>query len=233
MAGESLPTAADCCSKQVEDRFRFIERFAGCFTDDRDPDLLEHSLVDLLKQRIFGLCLGYEDLLDHDTFRHDALLAVLVGKDDPLHGHQLGRFFHGYYDAYCLPAAVRVLRRSSAAGAVASSMTPSPALHLKLAEMERIHADADGQKRHQSAAAELRGVAAYRDNNLDAAAAELQQAVELRPENMRAWYYLGEVLRVRGQLAAARAAYERCVELDSHHHRALKRLTDGALSAGS
>lgn len=86
---------------QVEDHFRFIELFAGCFTDDRDPDLLEHPLVDLLKQRIFGLCPGYEVLLDHDSLRHDALPAVLVGKDDPLHGHQLGRFFHGCYDAYC------------------------------------------------------------------------------------------------------------------------------------
>lgn len=117
----------------------------------------------------------------------------------------------------------------------ASGMIPSPALHLKLAEMERIHANADGPKRHQSAAAELRGVAAYRDNNLDAAAAELQRAVELRPENVRAWYYLGEVHRVRGQLAAARAAYERCLSLDGHHHRAQARLhglEQGASASG-
>jgi hypothetical protein len=163
--------------REVERKFHFIEQFARCFTDHRDPDLVEHSLTELLKQRIFGLCLGYEDLNDHDQLRHDPLLAVLVDKkdprgqkrarardkgkalagkstlnrleltpvranaqsrykkivahldamqaflveaflqqyavpparivldldatDNPLHGHQLGRFFHGYYDEYC------------------------------------------------------------------------------------------------------------------------------------
>jgi hypothetical protein len=163
--------------REVEARFRFLEQFARCFTDHRDPDRTEHTLLELLKQRVFGLCLGYEDLTDHDTLRHDPLLAVLAGKEDPtgarrprrrdrgkalagkstlnrleltpvraraasrykkvvahldqmqaffveafvqqhrlpparlvldldatdfpLHGHQLGRFFHGYYDAYC------------------------------------------------------------------------------------------------------------------------------------
>lgn len=163
--------------REVEGRFRFVERFAACFTDHRDPECIEHPLVDLLKQRLFALCLGYEDLNDHDSLRYDALLATLVGKadpegndrhhsrdrgkalagkstlnrleltpvgadgahrykkitanlhaiqqflvdafvsqhqtapkrivldldatDDPVHGHQLGRFFHGYYDCYC------------------------------------------------------------------------------------------------------------------------------------
>jgi hypothetical protein len=163
--------------REVDDRFRFMEQFARCFTDHRDPESIEHPLVDLLKQRVFGLCLGYEDLVDHDTLRHDPLLALVVGKadpsgterkkprdggkalagkstlnrleltpvgadagsrykkitanlhavqqflveaflaqherpperivldfdatDDPVYGNQLGRFFHGYYDAYC------------------------------------------------------------------------------------------------------------------------------------
>jgi hypothetical protein len=163
--------------REVEAKFGFIAQFARCFTDHRDPELIEHTLPELLKQRIFGLCLGYEDLNDHDQLRHDPLLAVLVGKpdpqgqhrrrgrdkgkalagkstlnrleltpvradagsrykktvahldrmqaflveaflqqhvvppprvvldldatDNPLHGHQLGRFFHGYYDSYC------------------------------------------------------------------------------------------------------------------------------------
>jgi hypothetical protein len=163
--------------RELESRFGFVDQFARCFTDHRDPELIEHTVPELLKQRIFGLCLGYEDLNDHDRLRHDPLLAILVGKKDPLgenrvrprdrgkalagkstlnrleltpvrangdsrykkivahldamqsffveafvqqyvvpperivldadatdmplHGHQLGRFFHGYYDEYC------------------------------------------------------------------------------------------------------------------------------------
>ena len=161
----------------MEAKTGILRRFAACFTDHRDPDLVEHSLYELLAQRVFALALGYEDLNDHDTLRYDPLLAVLVGKsdptgenrprardrgkalagkstlnrleltlvgadsrsrykkivarhhdiesffvevflalhcappkeivldldatDDPIHGHQLGRFFHGYYDNYC------------------------------------------------------------------------------------------------------------------------------------
>jgi hypothetical protein len=175
--GKVTSDAGGLLLRQVEAKFHFIERFAQCFTDHRDPDLIEHTLPELLKQRIFGLCLGYEDLNDHEQLRYDPLLAVLVGKkdpsgdgrarardrgkalagkstlnrleltpvranansrykkivahldamqaflveaflgqyllpperiildvdatDDPLHGHQLGRFFHGYYDCYC------------------------------------------------------------------------------------------------------------------------------------
>ncbi len=163
--------------RELEAKLGFVDSFAACFTDHRDAERIEHPLRDLLKQRIFGLCLGYEDLNDHDRLRVDPLLAVAVGKtdplgdgrlrpedrgnplagkstlnrleltpagadedsrykkivahmgriesflvdaylrqqstrpprivldldatDDPLHGHQLGRFFHGYYGHYC------------------------------------------------------------------------------------------------------------------------------------
>lgn len=176
---------------------RLVERFAACFRDGRDTARTEHSVATLVGQRIFGLALGYEDLVDHDALRHDPVMAVLAGKlsarrsdcaplagkstlnrlehapstaptryhrighdagaierllvdvfleahakpprqivldldatDDPLHGHQEGRFFHGYYDGYCyLPLYVfcgrhllcAKLRRSNidaAAGAV-------------------------------------------------------------------------------------------------------------------
>ena len=76
--------------REVEAKFGFVEQFARCFTDHRDPDKTEHTLLELLKQRVFGLCLGYEDLNDHDTLRHDPLLAVLVGKPDP-RGHDRAR----------------------------------------------------------------------------------------------------------------------------------------------
>ncbi len=175
--GKVSSDAGGLLLREVEEKFHFVAQFARCFTDHRNPELVEHTLPELLKQRVFGLCLGYEDLNDHDQLRHDPLLAVLVGKkdpqgdhrirpqdcgkalagkstlnrleltpvranagsrykkivahldtmqsflvdaylqqyvlpperivldvdvtDNPLHGHQLGRFFHGYYDAYC------------------------------------------------------------------------------------------------------------------------------------
>ena len=153
---------------QVDEGLGLVRRFAGCFTDRRDPRFVEHRLETLLGQRIFGLALGYEDLNDHDELRKDPALAVLAGKlssrredcevlagkstlnrlehrpkrhdakyhridfdlakadrllvdlfveaheraprrividldatDIPLHGHQEGRFFHGYYDHHC------------------------------------------------------------------------------------------------------------------------------------
>ena len=63
--------------------YRVIERLADCFTDYRDAEKTEHPLVDLLRQRIYGLCCGYEDLNDHDRPRSDTLLAAVIGKEDP------------------------------------------------------------------------------------------------------------------------------------------------------
>ena len=57
-----------------------MRRVAGCFTDRRDPQLIEHKVETLVGQRIFGLALGYEDLNDHDELRKDPVLAVLAGK---------------------------------------------------------------------------------------------------------------------------------------------------------
>ena len=57
-----------------------MRRVAGCFTDRRDPQLIEHKVETLVGQRIFGLALGYEDLNDHDELRKDPALAVLAGK---------------------------------------------------------------------------------------------------------------------------------------------------------
>jgi hypothetical protein len=151
----------------TDKHIRLIERFADCFTDYRDVALVEHTVRGLVGQRVFGLALGYEDLIDHDQLRHDPVMAVLGGKltakradcaplagkstlnrlelsrteptryhkisydaaaieglfvdlfldahaaapaqitldldatDDPLHGQQEERFFHGYYDNYC------------------------------------------------------------------------------------------------------------------------------------
>ena len=154
-----------------------IRQFAACFADHRKSDRIEHTVEELVAQRVYALALGYEDLNDHDDLRRDPLLAAVVGKtdpsgrtrqrrrdrgkalagkstlnrleltpigadqdsrykkvacrthdverlfvtlflqayarpperivldldatDDPIHGHQLGRFFHGYYKNYC------------------------------------------------------------------------------------------------------------------------------------
>ena len=59
---------------------RLTERFAACFTDRRSPDHIEHDVRTLLLQRVAGIALGYEDLIDHDQLHHDPVLAVLAGK---------------------------------------------------------------------------------------------------------------------------------------------------------
>jgi len=163
--------------RETDRRLHLTERLANCFTDYRRPDKIEHTVQELVAQRVYGLGLGYEDLNDHDQLRADPLLAVLVGKvepkgtdrrraqdqgkagagkstlnrleltpadadaqsrykkityhaealdqllvdlfleaheeppaqivldldatDDPIHGQQEGRFFHGYYGDYC------------------------------------------------------------------------------------------------------------------------------------
>jgi hypothetical protein len=69
---------------QVDQRFGLMRRFAACFVDHRDPEQVEHELEHLLRQRVFGISCGYEDLIDHATLRDDPLLAAVVGKADPL-----------------------------------------------------------------------------------------------------------------------------------------------------
>ncbi len=68
---------------ELDQRIGLSSRFADCFIDYRNPDLIEHKVEYLIRQRILGLCLGYEDLNDHDTLRGDALLATAVGRRDP------------------------------------------------------------------------------------------------------------------------------------------------------
>jgi hypothetical protein len=62
----------------------YLERLAACFADHRKPELIEHSVVDLLRQRVYALCQGYEDLNDHDALSNDPLFASACGKKDPL-----------------------------------------------------------------------------------------------------------------------------------------------------
>src|SRR2546427_12588000 len=69
--------------REVEKRVGILHQFAACFTDYRNPDLIEHQVEELVAQRVYGLALGYEDLNDHEELRNDPLLAVLVEKANP------------------------------------------------------------------------------------------------------------------------------------------------------
>src|SRR5258707_10640069 len=59
---------------------RMMDRFALCFHDERRPEYIEHEVVTLVGQRVFGIALGYEDLNDHDELRHDPMMAILAGQ---------------------------------------------------------------------------------------------------------------------------------------------------------
>jgi DDE family transposase len=165
--GENSSDAGGLLLGATDRAIGLVGRFAACFADGRAEAQVEHTLGAMVAQRVFGIALGYEDLIDHDHLRHDPVLATLAGKleakrrncaplagkstlnrlehaplgpsryhkighdgaaierlfvdlfleayktppkeiildldatNDPLHGHQEGRFFHGYYDCYC------------------------------------------------------------------------------------------------------------------------------------
>ena len=64
---------------QTDTAIRLVSRLADCFQDARCPALVVHQLPAMLSQRIFGIALGYEDIVDHDQLRHDPVLGVLGG----------------------------------------------------------------------------------------------------------------------------------------------------------
>src|ERR1700682_1196789 len=69
--------------REVEKRIGILRQFAACFTDYRNADRIEHTVKELVAQRVYGLALGYEDLNDHEELRNDPLPAALVEKEDP------------------------------------------------------------------------------------------------------------------------------------------------------
>jgi hypothetical protein len=138
--------------RQVDRRLGLTARVSKVLHDDRRQASCEHDLPSLLRQRVYGLALGYEDLNDHQWLRRDPAFQTAVNRvealassptlcrwengadravawdihrvlveqfiashkrppkklildfdatDDAVHGHQEGRFFHGYYDQYC------------------------------------------------------------------------------------------------------------------------------------
>lgn len=69
---------------QVDRSLGLTRRLAACFGDQRDQRFVEHSVPELLAQRLYGQVLGYEDINDHQQLRRDPLLAAACGKTDPL-----------------------------------------------------------------------------------------------------------------------------------------------------
>ena len=61
---------------EVDRRWGVLKRFARCFRDHRAPDLISHPVEHLLRQRVFGIACGYEDLDDHDALREDPVLRT-------------------------------------------------------------------------------------------------------------------------------------------------------------
>jgi hypothetical protein len=137
---------------QTDRKLGLLDAAARCIPDPRNPLLIKHAVRDMLRQRVYGLALGWEDLIDHGSLREDVALQTAIGverevasaptlcrlenwadkrtawrlhqvlvdqfiasfkqapqelvldfdaTDNPLHGQQEGRFFHGYYDCYC------------------------------------------------------------------------------------------------------------------------------------
>jgi hypothetical protein len=75
--------------RQTDKRLNLLPRLAECFLDGRDPNLVEHSVEEMLAQRVYGLALGYEDINDHEQLRKDPVFGILAGRaelDEPLAG---------------------------------------------------------------------------------------------------------------------------------------------------
>lgn len=84
-AGELTSDAGLLAFKQFDERIGFTARFAACIEDPRnDPT---HSLLSMIRQRVFGIIAGYEDCNDHDALRDDPMFKLIAGKlpdDDAL-----------------------------------------------------------------------------------------------------------------------------------------------------
>src|SRR5207302_5387925 len=88
-AGTISSDGAILLLRQTDKRLNLLPRLAECFLDGRNQNQVEHSVEEMLSQRIYGLALGYEDLNDHEQLRKDPLFGVLADRaelDSPLAG---------------------------------------------------------------------------------------------------------------------------------------------------
>jgi len=138
--------------RQADRRLGLMKQIGRVIPDPRRQASCTHDLLSQLRQRVYAVALGYEDLNDHATLRNDLALQTAVDRDealassptlcrlenraeretawamhevlveqfiashkepprelildfdptdDPVHGNQVGKFFHGFYDEYC------------------------------------------------------------------------------------------------------------------------------------
>ena len=80
--GQQTSDAGGLLLRETDRRLRLLKRFAACFLDGRSAGRIEHSVEEMVAQRVYGMALGYEDLNDHEQLRHDPLLAVMAGKTE-------------------------------------------------------------------------------------------------------------------------------------------------------
>jgi len=81
--GKISSDAGGLLLREVEKHLGILKRLSGCFRDYRERERIEHSVQSLISQRVYGIALGYEDLNDHDSLRHDVMMGVLCEKVDP------------------------------------------------------------------------------------------------------------------------------------------------------
>lgn len=67
--------------RQLDERLRFTEQFAGALQDSRDTQFTRHSLLEMVRQRIYGILADYEDQNDHDTLRSDPVFKLVAGRN--------------------------------------------------------------------------------------------------------------------------------------------------------
>lgn len=152
--GEITSDAGLLLLREVEKKSKIIKKMSACIEDKRESAKVDHSVEEILKQRVFGLIGGYEDVNDHQKLRNDTTFKILCERktdealssppticrlenmvdkkdiiemskmlveqfidsyktepkelmldfdasDNPVHGDQENKFFHGYYDEYC------------------------------------------------------------------------------------------------------------------------------------
>lgn len=87
-AGRTSTDGGALLLREIAQGMGLFRRLAACFVDHRDPKRIEHTVEEMVSQRVLGLACGYEDLNDHDSLRDDAVFAVAVGKEDVLGEHR-------------------------------------------------------------------------------------------------------------------------------------------------